>query len=166
MAYFIDNAIAVRILYLLVTPFEDWEAYKKGIIDAKGEVVNPPKGAEDDWTMLHRLVARLKKLLAKIPGGSSKIASYAAAYLLVREALETNREYSNLEEIYENMLVATYDDVLLEQVKVIMEDAPVNVAGNVATVEKPLSLQKRVKRRAISNVTKKLETVGSSTSSS
>ena len=61
------------------------------------------------------------------------------------------------------MITASYDDPLLEQIKVIIEDAPVNVAGNVATVEKPLL--KRVKRRAISNVTKKLEVVDSSSSS-
>jgi hypothetical protein len=164
MAYYIDNAIAVRIIYLLVTPFDQWEAYKKGIIDADGKVINQPTTGDDDWTMLHRLVARLKKMLAKIPGGSSKIASYAAAYLLVREAMESNKEYSNLEEIYERMITASYDDPLLEQIKVIIEDAPVNVAGNVATVEKPLL--KRVKRRAISNATKKLEVVDNPSSSS
>lgn len=164
MAYFIDNAIAVRIIYLLVTPFNQWEAYKKGIIDENGKVVKQPESGEDDWTMLHRLVARLKKILAKVPGGSSAIASYAAAYLLVREALEANKEYENLEEIYERMLTASYDNVLLEQIQTVMEDAPVNVAGNVATIEKPLS--KRVKRRANLNVAKKLEVVvGGSTGS-
>lgn len=152
MAYFIDNAIAVRIIYLLVTPFTEWDAYKDGTIDENGVALK--KGGDitnrENWTMLHRLVARLKRILAKIPGGSSKIASYAAAYLLVREALEDKKEYANLEEMYVTLLESELDPYLLREVHMLMEEAPANVAGNVATVEKPLSMQKRIKRRAIS----------------
>jgi hypothetical protein len=48
--------------------------------------------------MLHRMVFRLKKLLAKVPGGDSKLASFAAAYWLVKESLENNKENKNIEQ--------------------------------------------------------------------
>ena len=35
----IDNLIAIRLLYMLITPFKDTEAYKLGIIDAEGVVL-------------------------------------------------------------------------------------------------------------------------------
>ena len=39
MGKFVDSIIAYRILKLLVTPFEDTEAYKLGIIDNKGKEI-------------------------------------------------------------------------------------------------------------------------------
>jgi len=36
MAKIIDNLLAFRILYMLVTPFEDTAAFKFGIIDKNG----------------------------------------------------------------------------------------------------------------------------------
>ena len=37
MGRFVDSIIAYRILYLLVTPFDQTPAFKLGIIDAKGK---------------------------------------------------------------------------------------------------------------------------------
>ena len=37
MGKFVDSIIAYRILKLLVTPFDQTDAYKLGIIDAKGK---------------------------------------------------------------------------------------------------------------------------------
>ena len=92
MANSVDNLIAFRILYKLVTPFDKTEAYKRGVIDADGKVLvkikdqtPEQKGAYD---MLDRLVFSLKRLIGKVPGGKSQIASFAAAYYLVKEAYE------------------------------------------------------------------------------
>ena len=115
MTAVIDNIIAARIIYLLVLPFEKWEAFKEGIIDANGEKIDGVDTHSDNWSMLHRPVSRLKKLLGKIPGGKSVIASIAAAYLLVRECIESNVEPMLLEEWFievsalnETMSVETY----------------------------------------------------------
>jgi len=91
MSNVIDDTIAMRILYLLVLPFNKWKAYEEGIIDKDGKILHP-KSKSDNWTMLHRLVARLKILLGKIPGGKSVFATTAAAYLLVKEHLENEDE--------------------------------------------------------------------------
>lgn len=84
-----DLVYTFRFLKLLVTKFEDTEAYKLGIIDKDG---NRVKSVEIDssekrnaYTPFHRLVYNIKKLLNKVPGGSTTIGSYIAALYLLKE---------------------------------------------------------------------------------
>lgn len=88
-----DLVYTFRFLRLLTTSFEDTEAFKAGIIDKNGKrnkeftlntMDNRDKYAEY-YTPFHRLVFNIKKIMAKAPGGSSSLASYAAALYLLRE---------------------------------------------------------------------------------
>lgn len=85
----IDIALIYSFLKRLVTPFNQWDAYKIGMIDAEGKVIVPKAdrtpAQEKSWGYFDRLVANLKKLMGKIPGGKSRLASFAAALLLIRE---------------------------------------------------------------------------------
>ena len=86
----IDAFITFRFLKLLVTPFNKTEAFKLGIIDERGKVLRKYKTLErvaerQAYTILHRLVFNIKKLLEKLPGGKSRLASYAAALFLIKE---------------------------------------------------------------------------------
>ena len=85
-----DLTYTLRFLRLLTTKFEDTTAYKLGIIDAKGNKIKKPQTQEEKsaYNSFHRLVFNLKKLLAKVPGGSSKFASYVSALFLIKEHLE------------------------------------------------------------------------------
>jgi hypothetical protein len=86
----IDLFLIYSFIRRLATPFKDWEAFKLGIIDENGNVL---KKRKDLLTVRERqafgvfdvMVLNLKKLLAKVPGGSSRLASYAAALYLIRE---------------------------------------------------------------------------------
>ena len=82
-----DLAYTLRFLRLLTTKFEDTTAFKLGLIDAEGKKLKKPETSEEKsaYNTFHRLVFNLKKLLAKVPGGSSKFASYAAALFLIKE---------------------------------------------------------------------------------
>ena len=86
----IDAFITFRFLKLLVTPFDKTEAFKFGIIDKSGKVLRKYKTLErieerKAYTILHRLVFNIKRLLEKLPGGKTKLASYAAALFLIKE---------------------------------------------------------------------------------
>ena len=86
----IDAFITFRFLKLLVTPFNKTEAFKLGIIDARGKVLKKYRTLErieerQAYTILHRLVFNVKKLIEKVPGGKSRLASYAAALFLIKE---------------------------------------------------------------------------------
>lgn len=84
-----DIAAIYMFLKRLVTPFEQWDAYKTGLIDKDGKVIVPKNERTQEqnksYGYFDRLVANLKKLMAKIPGGKTRIASFAAALLLLKE---------------------------------------------------------------------------------
>lgn len=87
----LDIYLVYEFIKRLVKPFDTWDAYKLGIIDKDGNVLKKKGTLETPeenraWGRFDILVANLKKLLAKIPGGSSKLATIAAAtYLLLKE---------------------------------------------------------------------------------
>jgi len=92
----IDLLITYRVIKLLVTPWEKHDAYKLGIIDNKGKVLRKAKTLKTSeekksYTLLHRFVFNLKRLIGIVPGGKSKLGSYAAALgLLLKEEKEIN----------------------------------------------------------------------------
>lgn len=143
MSSAIDNLIAFKVLYMLVTPFEKTGAFKYGIIDKNGNPLKKSKDLKtseekDSYTQLDRLVFSLKRLLAKVPGGSSQFASLVAAYYLIKE----NQDKSS---ILENDLLIVLNSInrglhlLEEELDVeefldLYEDAPVNAVGSGAAV--------------------------------
>ena len=84
-----DLAYTFRFLKLLVTPFEKTKAFELGIIDKAGKRDKSVKlqtiDQKDAYTPFIRLVFNIKRLMGKIPGGQSSIASYAAALFLIKE---------------------------------------------------------------------------------
>ena len=85
----IDTVITFRILKLLTTPWEEQAAYKEGLIDEKGKRIKKEKvnttERKNAYTFLHRLVFNLKRLIGFLPGGKTRLASYAAALFLIKE---------------------------------------------------------------------------------
>tara|TARA_Y100000385_G_C12975981_1_gene586190 strand:+ start:352 stop:921 length:570 start_codon:yes stop_codon:yes gene_type:complete len=88
----IDTVITFRVLKLLTMKWTDHEAYKIGIIDKKGkrnkEVDIDTKDKKEAYTFLHRLVFNLKRLIELLPGGKSRLGSYASALFLIKEHCE------------------------------------------------------------------------------
>lgn len=85
-----DLFYAFRFLKLLVTPFEKTKAFELGIVDDKGKVLKKAKERTKPeekaaYTVFHRLVFNLKRLIGKVPGGRSVVARYGAALFLIKE---------------------------------------------------------------------------------
>ena len=85
----IDTVITFRVLKLLTMKWTDHEAYNLGIIDKKGkrnkEVKIDTKEKKEAFTFLHKLVFNLKRIIELLPGGKSRLGSYAAALFLIKE---------------------------------------------------------------------------------
>jgi hypothetical protein len=86
----VDLFLVYQFVRRLATPFEKWDAFEQGIIDKDGKVLIKrkkftTKAQSKSWGVFDIMVANLKKLLAKVPGGSSRLASYAAALYLIKE---------------------------------------------------------------------------------
>ena len=120
MSRAVDLLITYRIIKLLTTPFEKQEAYRLGIIDKNGKVLRKTKelktGKERDaYTILHRFVFNLKRLINIVPGGKSKLGTYAAALgLLLKENKDINEieiEKVLYKHLSDNDLLVLDDDI-------------------------------------------------------
>ena len=102
MSGIVDTYITYRIVTTLVKKWEDQDAYQYGIIDKKGKVLIKYKElkdrkAKDSYTVLIRFIFNMKRLMEKIPGGKSKISSYAiAALVFLREEGEDDEQLKKL----------------------------------------------------------------------
>jgi len=117
----VDLLIAYRVIKMLVTPFNKQPAFKYGIIDDKGKVLkkfNTIKGTNEkqSYTVLHRFVFNLKRLLAKV-GIKGKLGSFAVAAALL---LKENKKYAIHKETIESAVITylkdnnLYEDILNE----------------------------------------------------
>lgn len=121
----VNTLIAFSIIRMLVTPFEETDAFKFGIIDKNGKPLKKMKDLSssqerDSYSPLHRLVFNLKKLLAKIPGGNSKLASLAAALWLVKE------NYQSRTSIKEEELLEVIDLIESKNLCLVEEEIAIN----------------------------------------
>ena len=84
-----DLTYAFRFIRMMVMDWKSWDAYKLGIIDENGKRNRNVKLDNDEkksaYTPFIRLAANLKRLVAKIPGGGSKLGSFASALFLIKE---------------------------------------------------------------------------------
>lgn len=84
-----DLTYTFRFIRMLVMKWESWDAYKLGIIDENGKRDKDVKLDTDEkksaYTPFIRLCANIKRLLSKLPGGSTKLGSFAAALFLIKE---------------------------------------------------------------------------------
>jgi hypothetical protein len=103
--------LVYQFLKRLVQPFTSWKAYKLGVIDANGNFLIDKKDRNqeqrDSIGYFDVVVANLKKLLARTPGGASRIATFAAALMLLREDIT---DESTEDEIMAN-LKNSLDDI-------------------------------------------------------
>ena len=95
-----------KFMRILTTPFASTDAFKLGIIDEKGKILKKHKKLKtieekEAYTLMHRLVWKMKRLMEKIPFGKSRLASYAAALWLIKE--ENNFEGTD-QELQESFL--------------------------------------------------------------
>jgi hypothetical protein len=132
MSKVVDLIFIYQFLKRLTTPFNKTEAFKLGIIDESGKKIKEPETKEEEnaYGYFDRLVFNIKKLIERVPGGKSQLASYAAALYLIRESANPKANYTE-EELIEGWSTAMDE---LEQatgktLKQLMEDAPTNVTG-------------------------------------
>ena len=86
----------------LATPFNEWPSYQTGVHDEDGkiEITESKRTAEqnDSFNKFDLVSLRLKKIMESIPGGNTRLASYAAAMMLIKEDWEDKTESEILAE--------------------------------------------------------------------
>lgn len=169
----VDLFLVYQFVKRLATPFVEWDAYKLGIIDEDGNQLKKRKDfrlrtEKEAFGTFDIMVMKLKRLLEKIPGGKSRIGSYAAALYLIKENEEI-RGYSDdmlTEEFLEDKLLSYIDIVEDMHSEGVLEDAPANSAssGNIAGIGVgpdgapgvSKETQKRLQKKKKSNIVRKI----------
>lgn len=129
----VDTVLVYQFIKKLITPFDQMRAYQLGLINDKGEFLRDRKyfSPEDKkaLTMFDVMIINLKKLIAKIPGGNTRIGSITAALLLLRSSPKKLSEEATVDDIFE--LEEDFYE-LYPQVAELFEDAPINATAGVA----------------------------------
>jgi len=144
MTRFVDSIIAYRILRMLTTPFEETDAFRLGIVDARGKELKKMRelnsvDERDSYSILHRMIFRLKRIIEKVPIENKKLASFAAALSLIKEHAHVTSEPVNLESLYLDRLncdltedlnfIKNYtDNKYMLPFRAFIEEAPANNA--------------------------------------
>ena len=137
----VDLFLVYSFIRRLVTPFNKWKAYDEGIIDAKGNILIKRKdftknSQKNSFGVFDQMILNMKKLLAKLPGGTTKLASYASALWLIREEQRINAtNYITEEAISEDIdsalerFIKEYGNVIAEAAKKEVDEEPANNVG-------------------------------------
>ena len=122
---------------LLVTPFNKQEAFKYGIIDNQGKVLRPfrtiQKTAEkQSYTILHRFVFNLKRILQKV-GLGGRLGTFAIALAtLIRE----NKEFEQHQSLIESTVIKYLKKEKLYE-ELLQEEG--HIVGNKQITEQPIN---------------------------
>ena len=133
----VDLVITYRVVKLLATPFEKQEAFKYGIIDKDGKVLRKFRtlkttAEKKAYTMLHRFIFNLKRILQKA-GLGGRLGTFAVALgLLIRE----DKNYLPYKNLIESAVITylketnQYEQLLTEQGEVMTPEIEQNVFCN------------------------------------
>ncbi len=118
----LDVMIAYKFVKILATPWEKTDAYKLNIIDDKGGVLIKRKDLKTGtqkkaYTLIHRLVWNLKKLLDKLPPTRTKLGSFATALWLLKEEWGLDKNSTLLEDSFLDYVNISSNSSLLSESK-------------------------------------------------
>ena len=167
MPRIVDNLIAYKILTMLITPFEETDAYKLGIIDKDGKNLIKSSKLEsseqkDAYSYLTRLVFNIKKIINRLPGGDSKLKNLVAALWMVKESYENKRTvmFEDYTKLLRNDVILVEEEIqvreFLEQKKQELEEdgvgaAVVNTTGAAVSTDIAVPKKKDINKYKAKN---------------
>ena len=129
----VDAYLVYSFIRRLVTPFEKYPAFKAGLIDKDGNFTKSRNRYTPDerkaLPLFDIMIINLKRLIAKFPLGKTRLATIAAALLLLRSkptAKKVQEDYTDELFILEEELLKT-----MAEVESVMEDGAVGAANSV-----------------------------------
>jgi len=130
----VDAYLVYSFIRRLVTPFEKYPAFKAGLIDKDGNFTKNRNMFTPDerkaLPMFDIMIINLKKLIAKFPFGKTRIATIAAAMMLLRSkatAKKVNEDYVDELFTLEEELLKT-----MKEVESVMEDGGAAITNSVS----------------------------------
>jgi len=129
----LNNALLTYFAYklgiLLSKPFTQWEAYKLGLIDDKGNIIKKPTTPEEKNALntFYNLVRKIKYVIVKFAGDTPAINFLIAFLLVKKESYDENEKQLilKLQQIIQETNYFTWDEfmAIIKKVKTIYEEA-------------------------------------------
>jgi hypothetical protein len=134
MAGIFDTVLTYQFIKKLTMPFNQMPAYHLNLIDEKGNFLKDRnKFTPQEKRVLGLfdiMIINLKKLLAKLPGGASRLGTIAATVLLLRsKPLNEDMSISDLEKQIEIEFFSIFDKLNEEGVAAINSTGSGDIAG-------------------------------------
>jgi hypothetical protein len=130
----VDAYLVYSFIKRLVTPFEKYPAFKAGLIDKDGNFTKNRNAFTPDerkaLPMFDIMVINLKKLIGKFPFGKTRIATIAAAMMLLRSKATVKKVHEN----YIDDLFSLEEELLktMKEVESVMEDGGAIAANSIS----------------------------------
>ena len=161
MATVFDAVLTYQFIKKLTMPFKQMPAYEYNLIDDKGNFLKHRSEFRVDERnalgLFDVMVINLKKLIAKIPGGASRLGTVAATLLLLRaKPLREDTSFDDIEKYVEEEFYKIY-----ESLTSISEDgAPVHgPARDVVSIWPYTKADEEIAMRGIKNQGAKVHTL-------
>jgi len=156
----VDAYLVYSFIRKLVTPFEKYPAYTAGLIDKSGNFTKSRNRFTPDerkaLPMFDIMIINLKRLIGKLPLGKTRIATIAAALMLLRSKPTVHAK--KIKEDYTDELFTLEEDLIktMKEVESVMEDAATNsvASGSISGLGSPPDVVV-VPKRAAQNYKKK-----------
>lgn len=162
---FVDLFLVYQFVKRIVTPFDKWPAYELGIIDDKGKVLIKKSALDTEaskaWGYFDIMCANLKKILAKLPGGQTRLASIAASAFLFKEHNE--KDYTNAKVLEEDFIAflsrEEFSHLLGEDMVSAVPANAIQAAGGATAIDTfdPLLLRGTAKKKKSEILSRKLK---------
>lgn len=155
---FLDNLFAIKFATLLSKPYTQWDAFKSGVIDERGNILvqrgQRNRDQRKSFNQFHRLVWNIKRLVSRAAPG--RIASTVAAAKLLMESCPSNDDFIAALDVLETHVFSEEDvtqdelNLYFENRRKMLEDAPVtNTTGianpDILLFKKPLNRKRKAK---------------------
>ena len=120
---------AYKLGILLSKPFTQWEAYKLGLIDDKGNIIKKPTTPEEKNALntFYNLVRKIKYVIVKFAGDTPAINFLIAFLLVKKESYDENEKQLmlKLQQIIQETNYFTWAEfmAIIKRAKTIYEEA-------------------------------------------
>ncbi len=113
-----DSRLVYTFAKLLRAEFRNWDAYKYGIIDNQGNVINAPETIQQKQSFgtLENIARKVKRALVKYAGKGNLVTNLIALFLLRNESFIPNANQIRLEILDEltNSEIEIVETILVE----------------------------------------------------
>lgn len=112
-----DSVYAYRFIRLMQKSFEEWEAFRVGVIDNKGNVLKRPRTDEEKgaYTPFHASIRAMKRMMATVPGATTMASMTSSLSAIGSRFGLTESDWSLIAEelddkLYESMIAGDAGD--------------------------------------------------------